>query len=217
MLKYFLNFIQKFGIEAAHRYYGSYYAVVVDNNDPDRKGRVKVTTAIYGGTRDYWITPISNYGGNTSHNLPSVGDMVILTFIAGDARYPLYIGSVGQDYKALQNLTNYVDTILVATPKGYKASIDDTDGKVLLEAKSLEVATDTVDLGNGVRTKAACSDLVDTDLSNLKIVLTAVQVAFSSYAPVTPSEQALKASVMAAFTPLNIVADTGSNTVKISK
>jgi uncharacterized protein involved in type VI secretion and phage assembly len=79
--------------------YGLHYAVVCQNNDPDKLGRVKVRLPwLDGGDTDQttWAqlsTPMegSKFGW---HSLPDVDDVVVVAFIAGDSSQPVIVGGV---------------------------------------------------------------------------------------------------------------------------
>lgn len=77
-------------------YYGKYKAIVVDINDPDAMGRIKVRCpAIYGEYASGWCMPcIPNaidYNGDFF--IPPVGEGVWIEFEAGNTDYPIYSGS----------------------------------------------------------------------------------------------------------------------------
>ena len=89
-------------------YNAFYRAFVVDNNDAERLGRVKVRIpAIHGVSKDNtnfastaslpWATPaIFSSAGNDSGSylIPNVGDMVFVTFEAKDKTLPIYFGGI---------------------------------------------------------------------------------------------------------------------------
>lgn len=78
-------------------YYGKYRALVVNNNDPEKQGRIKVQVPyISGNSVIGWCLPcvpvaIKN-GGDL--NIPKEGSFVWVEFEHGDIRYPVYTGGL---------------------------------------------------------------------------------------------------------------------------
>ena len=84
-----------------------YRGIVVDNFDPERKGRVKVRIPqIYGvDTKTQYFVPSSSIpwavcaispAGNDSGTFlpPNIGDTVFVTFEGGDPSHPMYFGGI---------------------------------------------------------------------------------------------------------------------------
>ena len=55
-----------YGLEKLGRYYSSYRAFVVDNDDPLKHNRVRIVSPIFGmyGNQGIWAYPKSQWGGN---------------------------------------------------------------------------------------------------------------------------------------------------------
>ena len=78
----------------------SYTGVVVDNNDPDKLQRVKVSIDLWDGlTTDQldWVRPkkdvfLGNSPNSGTQNIPEIGSEVRVTFPNGDERDPQYEG-----------------------------------------------------------------------------------------------------------------------------
>ena len=96
-----------------------YRGIVVDNADPELRGRIKVRIPqIYGAdtTTSYYvptssipwavcaICPASNDGGTFLP--PNIGDTVFVAFEGGSKNNPMYFGGI---YKSLKGATIYVD------------------------------------------------------------------------------------------------------------
>ena len=97
------KFIDSLKIDYNHFYRG----IVVDNNDPQGKGRVKVRIPqIYGVSTDDvsfvatpnipWATCAVLPAGNDSGSFlpPNIGDTVFITFEGGQPNYPIYFGGI---------------------------------------------------------------------------------------------------------------------------
>lgn len=79
------------------QYYGKYRAFVVDNNDPDKQGRIKVQVPYISGDGVIgWCLPCvpvaCKNGGD--FNIPKVGSFVWVEFEHGDIKYPIYTGGI---------------------------------------------------------------------------------------------------------------------------
>ena len=74
----------------------TYLGVVVDNNDPDRQGRLKIKVMdIFEDVKDEdlpWATPWKDLNGN-QFNLPEKGKVMIVVFDHGDVNKPEFIFS----------------------------------------------------------------------------------------------------------------------------
>lgn len=112
LIKEFKNILSTFGLEYFSRYYGVYRAIVTDNNDPDKKCRLKITVPqIYGGEHNYWALPKGIYSGSNMGfvAIPKIGDSVWVQFENGDAQFPIW------EYGTFNNLSveNYPDGVLL--------------------------------------------------------------------------------------------------------
>lgn len=79
------------------RYYGVAEAVVVDVNDPEREGRVKVKFPWFDPTMiSDWgrVAQLYAGGGYGSFWVPEVDDEVLVAFVQGDMRFPVVLGGL---------------------------------------------------------------------------------------------------------------------------
>lgn len=87
------------------RYYGTYPGIVIDNKDPDDRGRVRATCPAINMPRDkdvpndFWMLPSMNGMGTTPNGQttgmfhpPDEGTNVWIQFQFGDPRSPIYMG-----------------------------------------------------------------------------------------------------------------------------
>lgn len=92
--------ITQWGLERVfQRFYGLYRATVVDNADPERRGRVRVSCPAVNPTKDVslpdWLDPAMVSAGTSRgyFNPPEVGDSVVISFAYGDPTQPeFYLG-----------------------------------------------------------------------------------------------------------------------------
>lgn len=81
-----------------HKYFGKYRGIVVDNNDPENLGRlrVKVPSVLGNEVVTGWAMPCVPYGGASDQGLfaiPEVDAGVWVEFEAGDLEYPIWVGT----------------------------------------------------------------------------------------------------------------------------
>ncbi len=100
--------------ELSQKYLGHYLATVVDVNDPQKLGRIRVQADQFDDTSDQpiWASISRPAAGDKQgvYFTPKVGDQVILCFISGDVREPIVVGYAHSTQKM-------PDTNLVATTK----------------------------------------------------------------------------------------------------
>ena len=78
------------------RVYGKRRARVIENQDPERRGRIKVENAeLYGSTRSPWVMPCFPFYGGVDcgfFSVPPVGSVVWIECEEGLPEYPIYSG-----------------------------------------------------------------------------------------------------------------------------
>ncbi len=90
----FKNAIQEQGLEQTGRFYGLYQGIVIANEDPEKRGRlkVKIPSVFADQVFEKWIYGKSIFNGNNIGiwAIPSVGSGVWITFINGDPTMPIW-------------------------------------------------------------------------------------------------------------------------------
>jgi uncharacterized protein involved in type VI secretion and phage assembly len=77
------------------RFYGKYRGLVVDNNDPQQKGRLRAhVPEVLGDVDSGWALPCVPYAGDGSgqYTVPEPGTGVWIEFEAGDPSRPIWSG-----------------------------------------------------------------------------------------------------------------------------
>lgn len=86
--------LRDYGLEWFNVYYSRYRGEIVDNEDPDFRGRLKVKVPQVFGDEipEYWSLPVGMFSGNNIglFAIPAIGDSVWVSFENGDPRYPLW-------------------------------------------------------------------------------------------------------------------------------
>jgi type VI secretion system secreted protein VgrG len=114
-------------------------AVVVDNDDEAKLGRVQVRFHWMNKTdRSPWLRVVCPYAGNGKgmFMLPEKGEEVIVSFAGGKATRPYVVGTVYNggakaDFGQTQN-----NIKAIQTRNGIKIIMDDNEGSVLMEDKN---------------------------------------------------------------------------------
>ncbi|WP_028310498.1 phage baseplate assembly protein V [Derxia gummosa] len=140
------------------RWYGAHVAVVTDLNDPDSRGRIKLTLPWSpdgkGERYEAWARVATLFAGNNrgSWFMPEVDDEVLVIFEGGDPRHPCVIGGLwnGRDappespdsanaHKTIRSRNGVLiritdqsgqDSIAIETPGGCSVTLKDGPGTV---------------------------------------------------------------------------------------
>jgi type VI secretion system secreted protein VgrG len=116
-------------------------AIVVDNNDPDNRGRVKVRFHWQEDTTS-WVRMATAHAGSKRGTLfwPEIADEVVVAFEDGDPERPIVIGSIWNEHdQALRTQYRQSSDIeqnevkRIVTRSGNTISIIDTAGKEVIE------------------------------------------------------------------------------------
>jgi type VI secretion system secreted protein VgrG len=114
-------------------------AKVIDNNDPDGLGRVKVSFYWAGGNiKSDWMRLIQPHagGGKGFYFVPEVGEEVLVGFEGGSAERPYVIGTQYNGSESSGYSSSGNDVKVIQTRSGCKVLINDADGSILTEDKA---------------------------------------------------------------------------------
>jgi uncharacterized protein involved in type VI secretion and phage assembly len=115
----------------ADRHYGKYRGSVVDNEDPDGRGRLKVLVpSLLGDQATDWALPCFPFGGTDqtgTYLVPPVGALVWVEFEQGDLSYPIWSGTYWTGGVAAPADTPAKRVF--RTPFGHTLEFDDTEGE----------------------------------------------------------------------------------------
>lgn len=142
------------------RFYGVAEALVVDNVDPQKLGRVRVIFPWFDpGMESEWCRVSNLYAGNDygSAFIPEIGDEVLVAFIHGDMRLPIILGGLynGKDLPPTAR-DGTKDQKMIRTKGEHEFMLDDTPGKerVRLKTKSGHIV-DLSDVDKKITIKSA--------------------------------------------------------------
>jgi len=129
--------VRQDGLEnALDRYYSVYRGTVVDNEDPEFRGRLKVSCVDAYGSEylDDWALPMGiPSGGTTLWQIPSVGNTVWIQFEYGDVRFPVWSWGWFKDGSAPQSAKvdgNKIAATIWQSASGHRIVMDDKNGIV---------------------------------------------------------------------------------------
>lgn len=124
-------------------FFGVYPALVVDNQDPDNQGRVRIRLPWSpdpdGSAYELWARVATMMAGadRGSWFIPDVNDEVLVAFEGGNPRRPFVVGALwnGQDAPPEQmDADNNLKTIL--SREGVRITLDDTTGATRLHMET---------------------------------------------------------------------------------
>ena len=113
---------------------GMVEAIVIDNVDPDKLGRVKVKFPTLPNTPEsYWARMSVPMAGASRGwvSLPEIGDEVLVTFMHGNVAHAVIVGALynGVDVPPFQNKDGENNLRMFVSRAGHRIIFDDTAGK----------------------------------------------------------------------------------------
>lgn len=133
-------------------YHGKYRAFVNDNEDPERRGRLRlVIPSVLGLDPSDWALPCFPYGGGPGFGfiaVPPVDSQVVVEFIEGDISSPIWTGTFWrrEDEVPPGRAGGPAPTTkILKTESGHFISLEDADGEEHLTLKSAADATIEMD------------------------------------------------------------------------
>jgi len=169
-------------------YFGKYRAFVRDNEDPEKRGRLRLTIpTVLGAEISDWALPCFPYGGGAGFGwlaVPPQDAQVMVEFIEGDISSPIWTGtfwrSEGEVPKDLAE-GDAPTTKLLKTESGHLLSFEDKKGETkitLRSAKEAQVEMDeegsialTASDGATVMLDAKAGTLTVSDANNNTLTL----------------------------------------------
>jgi len=112
---------------------GKFRGSVVDNQDPDKRGRLKLSVpALLGDQTTDWALPCFPCGGLADTGwfaVPQVGAQVWVEFEGGQIDFPIWTGTFWQQSSDVPaEVQDPPTTRLLKTPKGHLFLLEDKDG-----------------------------------------------------------------------------------------
>jgi uncharacterized protein involved in type VI secretion and phage assembly len=179
------------------RWYGVYPALVIDNQDPEGQGRVKVTLPwspdTSGGRYEAWARVATLMGGNNrgSWFIPDVGDEVLVVFEGGDPKRPYVIGGLwnGTDAPPASMDSNNTQKVL-RSRNGVRITLDDTDGQEKLVVETPGGQKMTLKDGPGL------VEIVDSNGNSVKLETSGITITAAAKVTINASTVEVSASMV---------------------
>jgi uncharacterized protein involved in type VI secretion and phage assembly len=162
-------------------FYGVYPALVVDLQDPDSQGRVKIrlpwSPDSGGQVYEVWARVAVLMAGNNRGTwfIPDVNDEVLIAFEGGSPRRPYVLGGLwnGSDAPPEQmDSNNNLKTIL--SREGVRMTMDDTSGSVKLRLETPAGRSVILDDGqNSITVEDALGNSITLDSQGITITASA--------------------------------------------
>lgn len=134
---------ERLGLQGESRWFGVYAGLVVDVQDPDGQGRlrVKLPWAIDGDADPYeaWCRLVTPMAGDSRGVwfIPEPEDEVAVVFEGGDSRRPFVIGSLWNGVDSPPETMDADNNIRsIVSRAGIRMTMDDTDGSVTLRLET---------------------------------------------------------------------------------
>lgn len=209
------------------RFYGVHPALVIDNQDPDGQGRVRIrlpwSPDTDGAAYEAWARLATLMAGadRGSWFIPDVDDEVLVAFEGGDTRHPYVVGMLwnGRDAPPEQmDSGNNLKTLL--SRAGIRITMDDSDGAVKLtlstpgghslvfsdEDSSIRAADANGNVikmdGGGISISAAAKVKIDAALIEASAGLVTVDAGLSKFSGVVQCDTLITNSVISTtYTP----------------
>ena len=124
-------------------FFGKYPAFVVDADDPEMRGRCRLTIpSVLGEGTSQWAVPVVPYGGGAGFGalaVPPVGAQVVAEFLGGDPSFPLWTGTfwrTGGEVPAEFGEGGGQPLKLFKTEAGHVLSFADKEGEEVMTLRS---------------------------------------------------------------------------------
>ena len=123
------------GAQQSH-FFGKYRGQVADNDDPLKRGRLRVRVPAVLNEVEVWALPCVPYAGPSLgfYFMPEVGAVVWVEFEAGDTNVPIWSGFMWNDGD-VPSADAKPDIKFIRTKK-FTLRIDDSNGEIIIENDS---------------------------------------------------------------------------------
>jgi Type VI secretion system/phage-baseplate injector OB domain len=142
--------------QVAERRYGKYRGFVADNEDPQKRARLKLRVpSVLGDEESDWALPCLPFGGAAGQgffSVPEVNAQVWVEFEEGDVHRPLWVGTFWMAQADVPSAAaiSPPTTRLFVTPKGHTLQFDDKDDEEQILLRHPKEATLVIDKDGSV-------------------------------------------------------------------
>jgi len=157
--------------------YGKYRGSVIDNQDPDKRGRLKLRIpSVLGEQETDWALPCFPFGGGAAFGLfavPEVEATVWVEFEEGDIHRPIWTGTFWQQAEDVPEdaAKDEPTTRLIQTPSGHILQFDDASGEEDFRRHHPSEAEVVIDSNGSIILTDASDNTVNLDASGNTLVV----------------------------------------------
>lgn len=135
-------------------YYGKYRAFVVDNQDPEKRGRIRLNIpSVLGEATSDWALPAVAYGGaegfGTLH-VPPPGAQIMAEFLEGDPSAPVWAATFWRQTSEMPAEYTGPSTKIVKTEAGHFLTFEDKEGAETVTLHSSAKAEVVMDMKGSI-------------------------------------------------------------------
>ena len=171
----------------ANKISGVAIGIVLENNDPEGVGRVKLKFPWRDSADStFWVRLAVPMAGNErgTYFIPEVGDEVLVAFDHGDIHMPYVVGSLwnGKDKPPDANKSGKNDKRLIKSRSGHQLIFDDTSGHEKVEIKTKAGHSIILDDSSGsekieIKDKTGSNSvLIDSSQNSISLKATQVSI-----------------------------------------
>lgn len=163
--------------QTQRRYYGKYRGYVVDNQDDEQRGRLRLTVPeVLGDTVTGWALPCLPFGGLAEQGLfmiPEPDSAVWVEFEAGDLQRPIWTGVFFRQSSDVPSEAQKTEptTRMLKTPSGHILQFDDASGEERFRLYHPSAAEMSIDENGTVIVTDSQGSSVTLDAQAGKLVL----------------------------------------------
>lgn len=129
------DLLLKLAKQFQNKYFGKYRGFVADNDDPEQRGRLRLTVpSVLGEVQSGWALPCLPFGGLGDQGffaVPEPGAQVWVEFEAGNINQPIWTGTFWQQSgdAPAEAAQSPPTTRVLKTPSGHVLQFDDKQGE----------------------------------------------------------------------------------------
>jgi uncharacterized protein involved in type VI secretion and phage assembly len=157
--------------------FGKFRATVVDNQDPQQRGRLRLQIpAVLGDQQSDWALPCAPYGGKQGEGffmVPDVDAQVWVEFEEGDIHKPIWVGTFWQQQSDVPEdaAKDEPTTRLLRTRSGHILQFDDAEGEERFRLFHPSEAEMIIDPDGSITLTDASGAVLKMDAENNEITL----------------------------------------------
>lgn len=161
-------------------YFGKFRGTVVDNDDPNKRGRLKVSVPAVLETLEVWAMPCVPYAGDKVgfYVMPETGSGVWVEFEGGDPSYPIWSGCFWGDDELPDDATG--PTMKILRTKTGQIQFDDDAGEIIVkndDDATVTLAQDiTIEAGSSTQTIGSSGVVSESGAGKVEVATAGVNV-----------------------------------------